>query len=359
MQAAVVFGADACFGKYLPVIAQSILENASPENHYSIIIFNCGIHESDIDILKRQIAPYNNVSFEVKNTADIFIPLGFRIKNQKFMKSPAMLAPLFIPQLCPEYERVIYADMDMIINRDIAELATVDLGENYLAATVDAPNEVKRLLQAEDTENNRDFYINSGLMVFNIQAWRQHNLTEKAISYLVEGKNSHFFDQAAINFVCKGHIAKLGTKWNNLLNCRRWFSLYDNKPKLKDSLYFRQIKQDWLAAYNAKDCVYHWTGWAKPWVSLQIPSADIWWHYAAKTERYPQFLAAAQKVKLFRESNIVRSFRSIPLLREKAFLNSKKYYLFGMKHGHIAEWRVDIKTGKTAFYMLGIKCYCK
>ena len=42
---------------------------------------------------------------------------------------------LLIPELIPEYDKVIYADVDIIFRMDLSELYETEIGNNYIAAT--------------------------------------------------------------------------------------------------------------------------------------------------------------------------------------------------------------------------------
>ena len=67
------------------------------------------------------------------------------ILRNDFNKTPyyKLLLPLYLPQ---DIDKVLYLDVDIIINRDLKELFNSDLGSNYFAAVPD-PFINKRNLQ--------------------------------------------------------------------------------------------------------------------------------------------------------------------------------------------------------------------
>ena len=82
-----------------------------------------------------------------------------------------MYYKLYIPTILPqEAERCLFLDVDMVINADIAELYNIELSDNVIAAAEDIPDCIQikqRLGLAQD-----DLYINSGVMICNLAAWR-------------------------------------------------------------------------------------------------------------------------------------------------------------------------------------------
>lgn len=341
MRVPIVFCADAGYGQYIAVALQSIIDNASSEHEYHIIILSCGIKIRDLEELAAQIAPHGNFSLRVENVAAVLTEYGDKIRKQAVMRSPAKFGRLLIPQFCAEYKTVIYADMDMIFNRDAAELAAVDLGENYIGAVKDARQALRRIHEPKMKNSmakigleESDIYINSGLLLINIAAWRLHNLAEKMINFLLEGRNGHFFDQDAVNALCKGKITFLDAKWN--------MPYYDKN--------------------SANACIVHYVSLIKPWDNPALRNGDLWWHYARKLAAYERLLFAAMQNKTglnIEKETVLYRLCSLPLLRIIQKPRYKKYYIFGMKRGHIAELKINDKTREKAFFLFGAKLFTR
>jgi len=347
MQASVVFCADKNYGTYLPVAVESIIKNASPEHEYHIIIFDCGIKAKDSAVLKRQIAKHKNFTLITKSiTAAVDkYSQAFYVKRGHYL-SAAAYGRLLIPELCGEYEKVIYADVDMIFDRDIAELMNIDFaltsgnreqgtgnreqGTDYIAGVSDV--QTPEWLKSDFPAGS---YINSGLLVFNITEWRKHNLTQKAIK-LLTAKRLRKHDQDAINILCKDKIIYLSGIWNRISGTDTDFP--DNK------------------------CVFHYVDAVKPWHKFYSSPANRWWHYARKTEIYEQLKQGAQQNKAglnLEKKDLYHSFCGIPLIHVKIRPLSKKYYLFALRSFHFAESRINLKTGRRNFYFYHIRVFSR
>jgi len=354
MTVPVVFCADANYGQYVPVVVQSIIENSSLEYKYHIIILDCGFKSEDLAVLARQIAAHENFSIEVKPVLELL--QKYKIKKGRRLQSPAMLGRLLIPELCAEYSKVIYADMDMIFNQDMSGLMAIDLGDNYLAAVIDIDVEAERFL-TDPRAKESEAYINSGLMVMNLQAWREHRLADKARQFLVDGRDGRFLDQDAINAVCRGRILFLNEAWNSLIISRKWVDQHEIALRHKFP-YLDKILSDYLIAYQDDKKNLHWTGRAKPWLSFNVPFAEEWWRYARKVESCGRLLEAVIRNRpgLFSGcGRVLYKLLGLPLLLVETEPQSRQYYLLGFEFLRVARSYVSIKYASRSFYLLGLK----
>lgn len=124
---------------------------------------------------------------------------------------------IFLPELLDEnIDRVLYLDTDTIVCGDITELFSVDLTNHSLAACMDfmgfSDKVFKRLGYPSDYG-----YICSGVMVFNLNYFRAHNLTEKILDFARKHAGEITFpDQDAINAACHKSMKLLPLKFDML-----------------------------------------------------------------------------------------------------------------------------------------------
>jgi len=343
-----VFCADADYGSYITVIAQSLLDNAAPEHNYHIIIFDCGIKQADLSALARQLAPHKNFQLQI---CDISAWLqhyhtAFNVAEGQHL-SPAAYGRLLIPQLCSQYDKIIYTDIDVIFNRDPACLLHIALGENYIAGVVDTNIEKERRKRAGVKNYYRkrlglrddQAYINSGLLVFNSKIWRERGLVEQCLAILAR-QNFRRHDQDIINFICKDKIRYIGAEWNYYCNLNR-------------------SAAETMADKDKAIALYHFVGAVKPWHKPPSERGQdvLWWACARKTAGYEQFLQEAQlnKAGLNAKANQYGySFLGLPVWRVKISPKKKKYFLFGLA---VATEKLDSKKQDKLFYLLGFRLF--
>ena len=179
---------------------------------------------------------------------------------------------LLLPELLPEYDRVLYLDCDIIVRQDLSRLwAETDLGDNYLAAVFEAPIEQ----QAERFRAlgcDPDRYFNSGFLLMNLAQMRRDHLTERLleacrVDYL------EFPDQDALNQVCMGHVLPLSPLQNSIR-----------------TFFIRKYKPDFVRCYSEalwhkvrRHATIHYTG-GKPW-DLFTVQFGAWWRVYERLPR--------------------------------------------------------------------------
>lgn len=369
MQVPVVFCADGHYGQYLPAAVQSIIENSSPAHEYHIIIFDCGIKPHDLEILRRQIASHKHFFLEIK---DISAALAEHKKafivGEKQHLSPATYGRLLIPHLCENYEKLIYADIDMVFNRDLSELMQIDLGENYIGGVIDSNIEaeryerrgIKTYIEQVLGMKPEQYYVNAGLLLLNLKAWREQKLGEKAIA-LLKLRSFKRHDQDAINSVTCGHIVYIPQYWNCVYPLGKNRNACENKAADKSGksknvfpeALAEALRQKQQALQNSA-AVFHFVGAIKPWYDMADDKALLWWRYADKTESADNLMAQAlhKQSMLNMQTGIVRySIFGLPLLKVKISACKKKYFFCGILFG---KQSVNIRTEDTFFAVAGL-----
>lgn len=174
---------------------------------------------------------------------------------------------LFAANLIGE-SKALYLDSDILINGDLTELWETDLGEYPLAAVGDfLIDDFARLdLSPEDG------YFNSGVMILQLDKWRELNLGDTVIDYLYEfPEKIEYADQCGLNAVLSGNWYRLTPKWN----------LQSNSDSILNKSYFSE--NDWTTALNHPRII-HFTGVPKPWnLGCNHPYKSLYWNYLKQT----------------------------------------------------------------------------
>ncbi len=268
----IVLCTDHAYSKYALVALQSIIENRSLKGdvHYKVFIF----HDEEIlaeDIKMFEDIKYDNLDVECKDVSSLIS------KNQLYTRahySKQMFYRWLIPQVLNEYSKAIYLDCDLVVNVDLKQLFDIELGENVIAAVKDSIQKDRVHYYIEkDLKLNKDFYINSGVLLIDIKKFNEENIKDKCLEML--RKHSVFAcpDQDALNIVLKDRILILDGCWNV-----QWSNLENMKTDM-------DIK------------ILHFTSNVKPWnpSGANLILADWFWKYAKLTSFYENLL---QKSKL-------------------------------------------------------------
>jgi lipopolysaccharide biosynthesis glycosyltransferase len=161
--------------------------------------------------------------------------------------SSATYARLLIPDLLPEHSRAIYIDGDAVVNSDISELWTMDLGDNLVAGVLDGMMKPNYLAEIGMNANS---YINAGVLIMNLDLWRAEQIGRKTIDQLMQHPELGYADQTAINLVARDRILYIDRKFN-------FFAReYTHFPKMTPR-------------------IIHYAGPDKPWANQRSPLADV------------------------------------------------------------------------------------
>src|SRR5699024_3228667 len=86
---------------------------------------------------------------------------------------------LALPNLLPQYDKLIWLDGDTIVCRDLSCLFNTDMGNNYIAGVL-APYVAQDANYAKILGiPNMKTYVNAGVLLWNLDLMRQNNLEQK------------------------------------------------------------------------------------------------------------------------------------------------------------------------------------
>jgi lipopolysaccharide biosynthesis glycosyltransferase len=129
---------------------------------------------------------------------------------------------VFLPELLPHMDRVLYLDVDTIAVDSLDELWRTDLTDYFVAAVTnvfmrqDARHPIALGLDSEIA------YFNSGVLLMNLDEMRRHDCSRSLRELaLTQGARLAWPDQDALNLVLGGRRRALRPRWNcmnSLLN---------------------------------------------------------------------------------------------------------------------------------------------
>ncbi|MCR5765491.1 MAG: hypothetical protein K6G09_05885, partial [Treponema sp.] len=114
-----------CFAtddNYIPLLAvaiASLLDNSSEENFYKIYVLTTQLKEENIQKILKLKKPNSSIRFvslakELDKYTDLFHLRDYYSKETYYR--------IFIPNLFPQYKKVLYLDCDIVVLKDVAEL---------------------------------------------------------------------------------------------------------------------------------------------------------------------------------------------------------------------------------------------
>ena len=236
----VCLSCDDNYSKYAGVVIASILANAADNDYLSIFVLDGGIS----DIRKQQILSLKSI----KGCDINFVPINEQdfddyksVCTHKYITIPAYYR-LKLSSLLPDIDKIIYFDCDIVVNSSLEELFNISMNNSPIAGVRDIN---KRMLKKNPN------YVNSGMLLFNLDLIRKENVEEQFLNYAKENYETiKLGDQEIINEVCKGKIKIIDASWNVQSSNFTNRSSYTNNPKV---VHFVAKNKPW----NGKSFSYH------------------------------------------------------------------------------------------------------
>ena len=123
---------------------------------------------------------------------------------------------LLLDKLLPKnISSILYLDTDTLINGSIDEFNNLKFGDNISTYVV------KDAIRWEDykrigTNPKEHIYFNSGVLYINLNYWRNNDVSNKTLNYILQNPNTIFPDQDALNVILKGSVKYLHPRFNCL-----------------------------------------------------------------------------------------------------------------------------------------------
>lgn len=285
----VVLAADDAYVPMLNTTVYSMLKNASKDYHYDVIVLGRGIDQSRRAIMTRfLVSKFPNVTLR-------FIEVGPLVASHNLKTNNAHIGietyyRFLIQGLLPFYDKVLYLDSDLIVEGDVSELYSIDLGDCLLAAAHDIDylgnlnlKDGKRIKYSKDVLglDNPYGYFQAGVLLLNTRDLRDFCSVEDWLDAVSSSKYI-YDDQDVLNARCQDKVRYLPYEWNVMIDCGgRVANLFSIAPV-----------EDYEAYLASKDSpkVVHYAGVDKPWKDVRCDESVRYWSYARETPFYEELV---------------------------------------------------------------------
>ncbi|MDI9471844.1 MAG: glycosyltransferase family 8 protein [Bacillota bacterium] len=255
----VAYGADDNYAKYLGISLLSLFRTNTDFAEIYVFVLDCGIGEANKEKLL-YIADKYNRKIEFIEMKDMEGKLNLNMGFRKI--SIASYARLFLSSVITDtYKRFLYLDCDTLILDKVNKLWNIKLN-NYLVAGVQ--DTVDRFYLIKIGLNIKNYYINAGVLLINLEAWRQQKLEQKFMDFIRRFRgNVPHHDQGIINAVCHNKVHILSLRYNVNSN------IYSYSARSISRLYYLDIFYSQREINMAKEnpIILHYTEGlvGRPW----------------------------------------------------------------------------------------------
>lgn len=306
----VCFTSSDYFAPICAVAVSSLLEHRSLDRKYDILILTQGMSERNKKLISGLSSDHCSVRFiefeEGLFSSEVATHDSYNIYTYY---------RLMIPSICKKYEKVLYLDSDMIINKDVSEIFDNNIDGYYAAAVLDLTILTWQVMKErhplysyleslELTEPGT--YMQGGVALYNIQMIN----SIYPIDVLLKKANERHYqncDQELLNICFKGKIKFLKTNWNVVVMHPAYIDLYEYwMPRKYYDKYLSARKEPYIIHYSFQQIPCYQDG---------VDMCQYFWNYARNTPFYEELLtmlASRQNIDVQTEENNtmdIKSFR--------------------------------------------------
>ncbi len=273
----IAVASNRAFLKYLYVMLTSLLEQDSRgDKDIYIYLLSADFSDEDAEMIRRLVEGYGECFHFIRIETDWFpkeLPRNEYITVESYFR--LAIADL----LPPEAERVLYLDVDLIVNRSLRGLYETDFEGKSLIGCPDVTSAAKEYLAGASLfaalkEKEGFLYFNAGVLLMHLKKLRQRYTFSSFMEQAAALKDELVFhDQDLLNYLF----------WNDVkyMQAERY-----NLPVR--TAYNAGFDETWAREHTV---VWHYAG-PKPWRHKEVryPLERLWWDYAKKTPYYTELL---------------------------------------------------------------------
>ena len=253
----ILLAADRNYADQLCITIKTALEtlNSATRAHFIVLTNNLG--DQTRALLDKLMHNFHTIEYlNLDDERFDFCPTNQHINKTAYFR---IIAPKLLASR--QIDRLIYLDVDVLIRKDLTELAESNLNQNTVGAVIDTGQAFAlHRLGVDPVVAASNLYFNSGIMVIDVAQWNAHRITEKTLAFIRNHADRIIFhDQDALNAVLAGEVQFLHPKWN-----------------LQNSIIFRKhrpINQGYAELIDEaikEPSIVHFTTHEKPWKDLTV-----------------------------------------------------------------------------------------
>ena len=299
------------------VMFHSICKNNSDEEIIFYVIIDGSVTEENKNSLQKVVSGYmvrkELIFYQINGDKINSLP-RLDSSNPKAYISKATYYRLFLTEILPDYiDKVLYLDVDMVVERSLRELWAINLRDKGIAGIPDysegGPDRYFRLHYSMAYG-----YFNAGVLLINLKKWRDENILQQFMEFLeCHGDWIKLHDQDVLNRIFHQDKVNLPIKYNLQEGHLLKYPMYD---------YWRYEAE--LLEARKNPVIIHYTD-NKPWWKkcqnpykyefLKYKDETEWCNTPLRVDSFKQRAIEYLKIKL-KQNLVKRGILSAERLRE-------------------------------------------
>lgn len=215
----------------------------------------CNVYILTDWLSEQQRAKFEKLSYKYSKTITIITIPTSQISKLKVSTrfSKSIYYRFLIPNLLKNESKALYLDCDIIVNGCLDSFYNIDL-KNYGCGVIE--DQCCDDIRIYNRLNMKGNYFNSGVLLMNLDYWRENNITEKCIDFIYRNPEVCVWpDQDALNIILNEKVIYCPYGYN----FQTFFLLN------KFELFVRKEKWSEIDKWKENPIIIHFTTDLKPW----------------------------------------------------------------------------------------------
>ena len=306
---------DNNYAPYCGIMLTSLFEN-NKEHSFSVYILTRGLSEENTTKFNSLASKYHSIITMIELDNDTFKSCPIRENDPVSIVAYYRLAlPFVLPQ---GIQKILYFDVDIIVNKQIDTLYNTDINNVALAACVDLTidKDVLTKLSLEKID-----YFNSGVVLINLDYWRRRQISEQCFDFIEKNPEKiTYWDQDALNVILR-HVITFMDITNNFQTKYINSSLFETVSDNNRQYILQSAQNPTIIHFSSSD--------EKPWNKMS-------------DSPYKSFYLYYKRRSLWADSPQIRNYPTLRVylgwyrrrLETKFGLRESRYIISSIKNHH-------------------------
>lgn len=275
---AIAVAANDYFIPYCATFLKSMAEHSNSDKNYDILLLSQDVSDINVKNVKKMLSAWKNISLRVLDPSVLIDQYTFHIEGH-FSKETYYR--LVLPELLPNYDKVLYLDSDMIAMDDVSKIYDENIDGYLLAACHDADTAGLYNGYRKDKKDYTDKilklkepyqYFQAGVLLLNLEEFRKRYTTKQILDFAVSEK-WQLLDQDILNKLCEGAVKYIDMSWNVMVDFAgiRINQIIALAPRWLNEMYHEARKDP---------KIIHYAGPQKPWFEPEMDFGMQFWECA-------------------------------------------------------------------------------
>lgn len=262
----------------LTVMLRSLLDNNQCE--IDVYVMNSSLRENHLERVRRGVELYCGtedtkrmqlIDVKVDRAMLKDAPITDRYPQEMYYR---IFAAKFLPE---ELDRVLYLDPDMVIINPLGGLYCMGLGDDWFAAASHVGPVLEKINELRLQSEEPGPYINSGVMLMNLEELRKHQDIHQVFDYIEKMKDALILpDQDVISALYGGKIREIDHYRYNMTERILRLQQLPGVAGLQTLQGMDPVDVKWICKNS---CVIHYIGKNKPWKEHYSGKLDFFYHW--------------------------------------------------------------------------------